>query len=430
MPSLLVAQTNQPDSNKLLKFEDALSWEQIKSKAIAENKFIFVDCYTTWCGPCKKMDRDIYSQRRVGQMMNDKYISVKVQMDTTSDDNQSIKDWYSTANQMLREYSIEGFPSYLFFSPQGKLVHKDVGYKSLREFIRMTELARDPQKEVYYLEYTDYKQGKKNYPTMMGLALFTKKLIGDIELADTIANDYKEKYLNHLDTSSLFVKDNLNFILNFSPILKSQDAVFQNIYQNSERFDEVMGRQGMSLFMIKDVIFKEMDGNLLENGIAKQKLPRWDEFQASIAKKYSRLDARQLLLEYKINYYKLKFIDWRLWAKYKNEIIRLYPPVPPYGLSVYIDINGHGGAWHAFLNCDDRKVLKKAVKWADLAIKLEPEANVAYLDTKANLLYKLGKRKVALKIQKEVVRLSPNSSNNVGRYNKMLKNEPTWNVKK
>ncbi len=41
------------DSSKVIHFENGLSWEQIKEKAKAEHKYIFVDCYATWCGPCK-----------------------------------------------------------------------------------------------------------------------------------------------------------------------------------------------------------------------------------------------------------------------------------------------------------------------------------------------------------------------------------------
>jgi thiol:disulfide interchange protein len=36
-------------------------WEEIIQKAKVEHKYIFVDCYASWCGPCKEMDRNVYS---------------------------------------------------------------------------------------------------------------------------------------------------------------------------------------------------------------------------------------------------------------------------------------------------------------------------------------------------------------------------------
>ncbi len=64
-----------------IKFEENLSWQQLLDKAKVTNKYIFVDCYATWCGPCKMMDKDVYTSGKVGYLFNEHFISVKVQMD-------------------------------------------------------------------------------------------------------------------------------------------------------------------------------------------------------------------------------------------------------------------------------------------------------------------------------------------------------------
>ena len=51
-----------------IKWVTGLSWEQVLTKAKTENKFIFVDCYATWCGPCKVMDKDVYPNDTVGDL--------------------------------------------------------------------------------------------------------------------------------------------------------------------------------------------------------------------------------------------------------------------------------------------------------------------------------------------------------------------------
>src|ERR1700744_5232469 len=80
------AQVRQ-DSHGGIHFETGKTWDQVLAKAKSEKKYIFVDCYATWCGPCKMMDRDIYPKDSVGNYMNSRYVSVKVQMDkTTMDD--------------------------------------------------------------------------------------------------------------------------------------------------------------------------------------------------------------------------------------------------------------------------------------------------------------------------------------------------------
>ncbi len=64
-------------------FEEGLSWQQVKEKALAANKHIFLDIFATWCGPCKQMDKQVYPNDTVGRFMNARFISVKVQMDST-----------------------------------------------------------------------------------------------------------------------------------------------------------------------------------------------------------------------------------------------------------------------------------------------------------------------------------------------------------
>ena len=47
------------DTTKGIHFVNGLSWQEVLQKAKAENKYIFVDCYATWCGPCKAMDKEV-----------------------------------------------------------------------------------------------------------------------------------------------------------------------------------------------------------------------------------------------------------------------------------------------------------------------------------------------------------------------------------
>ncbi len=43
-----------------MKFEHGITWKEIQAKAKAENKYIFMDAFTTWCGPCKYMAANIF----------------------------------------------------------------------------------------------------------------------------------------------------------------------------------------------------------------------------------------------------------------------------------------------------------------------------------------------------------------------------------
>jgi len=432
MPLLLTAQSD--NAHQGIQFQQNLSWTQIKAKAQAENKYIFVDCYATWCGPCKMMDRDVYPKLHVGYALNEHFISIKVQIDSTANDHAHIKSWYADAQKLQQRYKITALPTFLFFSPAGDLVHKASGYMDAGSFIRLSNLARDPQKTLYYTQYKAYQQGKKEYPSMGGLALFTRDLIGDAALADAIAYDYKHNYLDKLDTTALYTKENINFIYKFPDLVQLKDNFFTLAYEASQRFDSIGDATGSANRLVHHTITREGIANkVLINGKAVNKMPDWDQLQSTIAEKYGSVDARKLVLTYKVAYYRDLFKDWTLWAKYKDEMIKAYPPKQPYGLSVYIEINGYGGAWYAFLHCMDTTVLLKALEWVDLALQMDGEDKItraAYLDTKANLLYKLGRKAEALPMQKEALELTtanggiPDDIRDA--YYKMQRGEPTW----
>jgi thiol:disulfide interchange protein len=96
-----------------IRFRHFQNWQQILNEAKAQNKIIFVDAYTTWCVPCKKMD-EVYKDNKVGDFANDKFIAVKIQFDETGSDDQNTKNWYKYAKELLKQYDIEAFPTFHF----------------------------------------------------------------------------------------------------------------------------------------------------------------------------------------------------------------------------------------------------------------------------------------------------------------------------
>ncbi len=108
---------------KGIQFEHELTWTQIKEKAKKENKYIFLDGFTTWCAPCKIMANNISPQPAVADFFNYNFFNVKVQFDVAKNDNEEVKSCYKDAKIIQYTYKVNGYPTYLFFNPQGELVH-------------------------------------------------------------------------------------------------------------------------------------------------------------------------------------------------------------------------------------------------------------------------------------------------------------------
>ncbi|MEZ4982778.1 MAG: thioredoxin family protein [Saprospiraceae bacterium] len=40
-------------------------WNEAMAEAAKTNKLIFMDAYTTWCGPCKMMSKNVFTEGKV-----------------------------------------------------------------------------------------------------------------------------------------------------------------------------------------------------------------------------------------------------------------------------------------------------------------------------------------------------------------------------
>ena len=60
---------------------ETLSFKEALAKAKSGNKLIFMDCYTSWCGPCQFMSQTIFPKKEVGNFFNANFINVKYDME-------------------------------------------------------------------------------------------------------------------------------------------------------------------------------------------------------------------------------------------------------------------------------------------------------------------------------------------------------------
>jgi thioredoxin 1 len=92
-----------------------LSWAKALEKAKKEKKLIFFDAYTSWCGPCKMMQKTVFTRKDVGEYFNATFINVKKDMEV------------GEGPQLANMYPIEGYPTLFFIDGNGKLVTSHLG---------------------------------------------------------------------------------------------------------------------------------------------------------------------------------------------------------------------------------------------------------------------------------------------------------------
>jgi thioredoxin-related protein len=132
-----------------IKFEKG-SWDSITAIAKKKNLKIFVDCYTTWCGPCKSMSSKVFKDTAVANFYNKYFVSCKMDMES--------KDGI----QFNKLFPVEAYPTLMFFDEEGTQLKKIVGYTETKLFLETGKYVAAPELTELYVEKQDYLKGKKD----------------------------------------------------------------------------------------------------------------------------------------------------------------------------------------------------------------------------------------------------------------------------
>ncbi len=62
-----------------------MTFEEAVAKAKVEKRKLFIDVYTDWCGWCKVMDKNTFSDPIIAKLLNEKFYPVKLDAEQTAD---------------------------------------------------------------------------------------------------------------------------------------------------------------------------------------------------------------------------------------------------------------------------------------------------------------------------------------------------------
>lgn len=92
------------------------NFKAAQAKAKAEKKLIFLDAYAAWCGPCKRMAANVFTDAAVGDYFNKNFVNLKIDMEK------------GEGVQLSKQYQVQYFPTLFFIDANGKVVKQIVGY--------------------------------------------------------------------------------------------------------------------------------------------------------------------------------------------------------------------------------------------------------------------------------------------------------------
>ncbi|MEI3421103.1 MAG: thioredoxin family protein [Butyricimonas faecihominis] len=224
-------------------FLEGKKWSGVLKIAQEQGKYIFMDCYTSWCGPCKGLAQNVFPQPKVGEFLNSNFVCCKYDMEK------------GEGIMLYKKYkdNIPGFPTMLMINPVDEsIVHKVVGYTEPDALIEALQDGLDGKTLAVFQKR--YEEGQRSLELI-------KEYCKALDVA--YDQDTKEKvvrdYIESMPLDSLMSKELLELYLPY--LNNAYSAQYEYVVKN---LDKVQYRLKMNRYDIEMSLQRAMSDAVRE----------------------------------------------------------------------------------------------------------------------------------------------------------------------
>jgi thiol-disulfide isomerase/thioredoxin len=356
--------------NQSIQFENG-TWQQIKDKATAEKKLIFIDCYTTWCGPCKWMETTTFTNDTVADYFNQHFVCTKFDMEK------------GEGLTLRTQYNIHRYPNLLFIDAQGKLMHRAASAYDVTSLMALAKDAETPDK-TYSSMLSKYSSGNRNVDFIMNYLRVTRSAGLN---TDDIVTDYfatqKENDLSNRNNWKVIE----NYVTNTNAPAFKYLVTHKALYAQKYTSDSVERK-------IEDVFYEARWSVVYDTTDKTNK--KYTDLLAQV-KSSGIKNTDKLLTKIKLEFYVSKH-DYVNYATMCEHYVNTY--------LIKDDAENTNLICYYFTQVvKDKAMLTKAVTWSKASNELDKD-NPYYLETYANLLFLTGKKQEAVQVEEKVLQLT------------------------
>lgn len=361
-------------------------WQEIVSMSKNENKLIFLDAYASWCGPCKWMAANMFTNDSIADYYNKTFICASIDMEK------------GEGLSLRNKYIIRAYPSLIFINANEEMVHERVGApQKVRDYIDMAMVAQNPEEGLAaYIK--KYNEGN-NSPQFIQTYL-TRLAEAYMQVTNVMSN-----YFATQKESDLLNRVNWNIIYRF--VSEINDPLFEFVIKHQSEYAKLYTRDSVKN-KISDVYMNGLNGTL-RNPDAKMA----DSIRMALKAKIKASgfeDAEKIIF--------ITDLQWFQTRGKNQEFLDLASgSMEKYYGEDYNMLNRL--AWIVSSMTSDSIYLKKALSWSKKSVSIREEPPNG--DTYASLLFKMGKKDEAIDQEKKVIALAKKMNISAAPYEDVLK---------
>lgn len=403
------------------------SWKDVLAEAKRQNKPVFVDIYTTWCGPCKLMAKQAFPDAKIGEKFNANFISYQIDAEK------------GEGVQVAKKYAVNAYPTTLYVSADGDLLHRAIGYSGIKEMLNEADKAIESFKDPNPLSAMErqYAGGKRD-PEFLARYLMKRANVG---MPNSAALDAYLKIVPEADWST---EKNINLIAGNVGTYNAKilDLLLQKLNQIKDATDEptiaLRNKIGEGVSELNQKLFDQAIASKNEQLLEKV-ITTNEAYLAAARGKLSATQANDMATGYRTSFYlrtknlekyralasaqasklvsltpaDIDKLNQEAYQSFEEETRTLPDSVKQsdnfkqYATSMkqseprQTAMKLNNFAWGYYENLTAPKDLTQALAWS--AKSLEYDRSAMHLDTYAHLLSKLGRKAEAIKAQQEAI---------------------------
>lgn len=185
------------------------TYPEAKILAQKDNKKIFVDAYTTWCGPCKKMVKETFTDPDVGRYFDQNFIALQLDAENEAE------------SEFFKDYTATAFPSLFWLDSHGDLMDMQIGFLDATGFLEATKSASEKNLMAEYrILEKQWQTGERDFD------LYQKYTRMAYKVKPEIGKSIAEEYISSLTNEEILSIETFSVLQSF--MRQPEDNVFFN----------------------------------------------------------------------------------------------------------------------------------------------------------------------------------------------------------